>query len=383
MNFLYKRKGSERKDDDIELKEFTRKKILTSEASSSVVQSLKRKVHFPMILMSNPSLEDVAKVCINVGIPTRLVKLTGGMSNLVWKVDLSGNQSVILRIFGSNSDELINRDTEMQHFVKLSELNIGPKCLATFSNGRIEEFLHASQLTSSTLQHESVAIAQMMAKFHAIPAAQSEIMLWKYLDKWYQAVLKILLNNSTLHNQFKKTVDIYSLGNDIKRLKSLIDFKNSIVFSHNDLQYGNIMKLNDSNLIQFIDYEYTGPNYLEFDIANHFCEYMADYNSSTPHILDKSKYPSQEQQESFIMNYLKAKYPEKLHDTLLNESNVVMKRMPLFTLCSHLVWGLWGIIYGSKTSEDGEFDYISYAMNRLKMYEEIRITTLDHLNTRI
>jgi choline/ethanolamine kinase len=324
-----------------------------------------------VILNSNPSLGDASKVCINVGVPTRMVKLTGGMSNFVWKVDLSDNQSVILRIYGSNSDVLINRDTEMKHFVNLSELNVGPKCLATFSNGRVEEFLHASQLTSLTLQNESAAIAQTMAKFHAIPAIKSEIVLWKYLDNWYQAVLKTLLNDSSLHNQLKKTFDIYSLGHDIKRLKSLVDF-NSIVFSHNDLQYGNIMKLNDRSRILFIDYEYAGPNYLEFDIANHFCEYMADYNSSTPHFLDKSKYPSQDQQEAFIMNYLKAKYPEKLHDNLVIESRVVMKRIPIFTQCSHLVWGLWGIINGSNSRKDGEFDYISYAMNRLKMFEEIK-----------
>jgi len=221
------------------------------------------------------------------------------------------------------------------------------------------------------LQKESLVIAETMAKFHSISAIKSDIVLWDQLDRWYQGVLKGLLNNSDLHKQIKTTIDIYSLGHDIKRLKSLIDFK-SIVFSHNDLQYGNIMKLKDCHRLIFIDFEYSGSNYLEYDIANYFCEWMADYHSSTPHFIEKSKYPCQEQQESFILHYLKSKHPEKLHDQLLNESKVIMQRIPLFTLCSHLLWGLWGIIGGSNARKDGDFDYISYAMTRLQMYSEQR-----------
>lgn len=101
-----------------------------------------------------------------------------------------------------------------------------------------------------------------------------------------------------------------------------------IGFCHNDLQYGNIMideennsltiivssSINFSNfiflnfitmtmtiyqcvkslilnLLPFQDYEYASYNPVAYDIANHFCEMVADYHTDTPHILDFSKYP--------------------------------------------------------------------------------------------
>ena len=39
------------------------------------------------------------------------------------------------------------------------------------------------------------------------------------------------------------------------------------------------------------DYEYASYNPIAYDIANHFCEMVADYHSDTPHVLDYSKYP--------------------------------------------------------------------------------------------
>ena len=62
---------------------------------------------------------------------------------------------------------------------------------------------------------------------------------------------------------------------EIEYLKKKIGNTSTIVFAHNDLQYGNIMKFNGTNQIIFIDFEYSGPNYLEYDIANFFCEWMA------------------------------------------------------------------------------------------------------------
>lgn len=39
------------------------------------------------------------------------------------------------------------------------------------------------------------------------------------------------------------------------------------------------------------DYEYASYNPVAYDIANHFCEMVANYHSDTPHILDYTLYP--------------------------------------------------------------------------------------------
>lgn len=54
-----------------------------------------------------------------------------------------------------------------------------------------------------------------------------------------------------------------------------------------------------SNLLSFSlfvvlqDYEYASYNPVAYDLANHFCEMVANYHSDTPHILDYSKYPGE------------------------------------------------------------------------------------------
>ena len=44
--------------------------------------------------------------------------------------------------------------------------------------------------------------------------------------------------------------------------------------------------------------QYAGPNPVAFDIANHWCEYGADYHTDTPHLLDYSLMPDEQQQAS-------------------------------------------------------------------------------------
>lgn len=58
--------------------------------------------------------------------------------------------------------------------------------------------------------------------------------------------------------------------------------------------------------LSLIDYEYAGYNPRGFDVGNHFCEWMADYATAEPHVLDLDKYPSVEERRRFCAAYLVA-----------------------------------------------------------------------------
>ena len=47
---------------------------------------------------------------------------------------------------------------------------------------------------------------------------------------------------------------------------------------------------------QSVTLQYAGPNPVAFDIANHWCEYGADYHTDAPHLLDYSRMPQEHQQ---------------------------------------------------------------------------------------
>ncbi|KAL3159579.1 hypothetical protein ABBQ38_009993 [Trebouxia sp. C0009 RCD-2024] len=56
--------------------------------------------------------------------------------------------------------------------------------------------------------------------------------------------------------------------------------------------------------IRLIDYEYAGVNPVALDVANHWCEYAADYHTDAPHVLDYSKFPDQQHQQGFVHAYI-------------------------------------------------------------------------------
>ncbi|KAJ9685284.1 hypothetical protein PVL29_017347 [Vitis rotundifolia] len=110
------------------------------------------------------------------------------------------------------------------------------------------------------------------------------------------------------------------------------------------------------------DYEYASYNPVTYDIANHFCEMAADYHTETPHILDYSKYPSLEKRKRFLRIYLghAGDQPNDL------ELEVLVQDVEKYTLASHLLWGLWGII--SEHVNEIDFDYMEYARQRFQQY---------------
>ena len=56
--------------------------------------------------------------------------------------------------------------------------------------------------------------------------------------------------------------------------------------------------------IRLIDYEYAGVNPIAYDLANHWCEYGADYHTDTPHVLDYTKFPDHQHQAGFVHAYI-------------------------------------------------------------------------------
>ena len=103
-------------------------------------------------------------------------------------------------------------------------------------------------------------------------------------------------------------------------LRKFISAVNSpIVFSHNDLQGGNILRsqvpekterngekplsiTEAEKKLTVIDFEFCSYNFRAFDIANHWAEWMYDYTleESPYYTIKREKYPSKEQQVVII-----------------------------------------------------------------------------------
>ncbi|MED6223552.1 hypothetical protein PIB30_075038 [Stylosanthes scabra] len=279
-----------------------------------------------------------------------VITLKGAMTNEVFKVKWKTaigetSQRVLVRMYGEGTGIFFNRDDEIKAFEFISKSGHGPRLLGRFANGRVEEFINARTLFASDLRDPSISalIAVKLREFHDLNMpGPKKAHLWDVLRNWLVEARRLAS---------PEEVEMFHLDTMDKEISILEErLSNShqkIGFCHNDLQYGNIMIHEDTKSLTLIDYEYASYNPIAYDIANHFCEMAANYHTETPHILDYSNYPGEEQSDD-----------SKVEELLDN--------IEKFTLANHIFWGLWGII--SEHVNNIDFDYKEYAKQRFQDY---------------
>ncbi|EES03529.1 probable choline kinase 2 [Sorghum bicolor] len=305
-----------------------------------------------------------------------VVPLKGAMTNEVYQVRwLTGPaaagekeeprrerevRKVLVRIYGDGVDLFFDREDEVRTFECMSRHGQGPRLLGRFPNGRVEEFIHARTLSAADLRDPEISalVASKLREFHNLdmPGPKS-VLIWDRLRNWLRTAKNLCPSEEA------KEFRLDSLENEITALENECsgDYQ-WIGFCHNDLQYGNIMIDEETNVLTIIDFEYASFNPVAYDIANHFCEMAADYHSSKPHILDYSRYPDVDEQKRFVKTYLNISGEEPDAEVVEN----LLQRIDKYMLASHLVWGLWGII--SDHVNDIDFDYKEYARQRFEQY---------------
>ncbi|KAA8519289.1 hypothetical protein F0562_013545 [Nyssa sinensis] len=294
----------------------------------------------------------------------QVMPLKGAMTNQVyqikWPTNREHSRKVLVRIYGDGVEIFFDRNNEIQTFEFMSKHGQGPRLLGRFSNGRIEEFIHARTLSASDLRDPDISalIATKMKEFHDLDMpGRKNVFLWDRLRNWLSAAKS--MSSPEEADAFR----LDALEQEICILeKNLSGDDHLIGFCHNDLQYGNIMIDEETRSITIIDYEYASYNLIAYDIANHFCEMAANYHTETPHILDFSKYPGLEERQRFVQIYLSSSgdQPSDL------EMEELVQDIEKYTLASHLLWGLWGII--SEHVNEIDFDYMEYARQRFGQY---------------
>jgi choline kinase len=306
-----------------------------------------------------------------------------------------------------------------------SQYHIGPLVYGTFENGRIEEYFESTTLTPNDIREPLISrwIGARMAELHSVDidvvegnSTQTregkgwETGVEKNVRLWLGPARQVLALPS-ISDIVRRDLDLHRFEQEWHRymlwLSKVDDLRTGSrrVFAHNDTQYGNLLRLkhpsegldehrqvchinNNPNYpcrilkpvhlkIVVVDFEYASSNPAAFDIANHFHEWTANYHSSTPHLLDFTRYPSFQERRNFYIAYVQ-------HTTILGEDPVMeepeLERLVLdldqqvrgWSPASHAMWAIWGIVQAREDIEgnntDPEFDYIGYACGRLAAF---------------
>ncbi|CAM8907604.1 unnamed protein product [Rhodiola kirilowii] len=291
-------------------------------------------------------------------------RISGGITNLLLKVSFrneSGSaESFAVRLYGPNTEYVINRDRELLAIKYLSAAGFGAKLLGVFRNGMVQSFINARTLNHPDMRVPKLAagIAKQLKRFHQVEIPGSrEPQLWNDMLKFFNKASSLSFNESEKQKKYE-AISFNELQNEINELQELTShFKAPVVFSHNDLLCGNIMVNDDEGKVYLIDFEYGSYNYRGFDIGNHFNEY-AGYEC------DYSLYPTKEEQDHFFKHYLDPYKPDEVSN---EEVEALYVETNTYMLASHLYWALWSLIQAKMSPID--FDYLEYFFLRYNEYK--------------
>ncbi|XP_072242693.1 choline kinase alpha isoform X2 [Leuresthes tenuis] len=314
--------------------------------------------------------------------------IRGGLSNKLFlcslpdSLDSVGDEprSILLRLYGAILQGAEAMVLESVMFAILAERELGPKLYGIFPQGRLEQYVPSRKLDTCELSDPSISaeVAEKMVKFHGMRMPFNKEPKWLFgtMDKYLNQVMRLNFTRESHLRRFNRLL-AHNLPQELEILKSLLESTHSpVVFCHNDCQEGNILLLkgcqsSDKQKLMLIDFEYSSYNYRGFDIGNHFCEWMYDYNCDEFPFFKVSpqNYPSKAQQLHFIESYLSES--GRGFDNLSLEEQIRLKEelyveVNRFALASHFFWGLWSIIQARLSTI--EFGYLEYAQARFEAY---------------
>ncbi|KAK2841823.1 hypothetical protein Q5P01_012023 [Channa striata] len=335
----------------------------------------------------------------------RITIIRGGLSNKLFlcslpdSVDTVGDEprSILLRLYGAilqmscnkGDSQPLNKDNHFQGaeamvlesvmFAILAERELGPKLYGIFPQGRLEQYVPSCKLDTCDLSEPSISaeIAEKMATFHGMRMPFNKEPKWLFgtMEKYLSQVMRLNFTRDSHTHHFNRLLSL-NLPQEMDTLKSLLESTHSpVVFCHNDCQEGNILMLKgcqtSDKKLMLIDFEYSSYNYRGFDIGNHFCEWMYDYNCDEfPYFkVSSHAYPSKFQQLHFIESYLR-EYDQGFYNLSEEDQMKVKEELYVevnrFSLASHFFWGLWSIIQARLSTI--KFGYLEYALARFDAY---------------
>lgn len=282
-------------------------------------------------------------------------KLDKGLSNSLYKItihpkdDIDKDFCILLKIFGTSSDILVDRETEL----KVMQIIEKESILLKFQNGIVYKFINGETLFLQDLQNEEF-IKKISRKMYS----------------WHQINTSHLVENFDIFEKIKSWIHILSSKKTVKDLEKIQELMEQLqekilescqetdkVFCHNDLNSNNI--INDNNgEIHFIDFEFSSKTYYQYDIANHFCEFGGLE-------ITKDTFPEKEIRFFWYKQYFSNEKSRKIHENFLETLD---NQVLLLSAVSHLFWALWSFIKSLDTCEKSDFCYYFYAKQRLQCF---------------
>lgn len=223
-------------------------------------------------------------------------KIAAAYTNDAYKVSLRANYDtpgniteVMIKKISPYKSILFDIDDHTLIAELLGNQELGPKIVGKFQGGVIQKWIKGAPVTFETIHNISTlaSLARFLGRFHRIGTeiAPKHLdrtpMILRLLDRWS----KKALDTANKHNL---DLDVEGIINGIsvykralnKHLKNSHTFTNSVVFCHNDPGYRNVIDTGHGKC--FIDFEYSGFNYVGCEISRFFYEASMYFTTGVP-----------------------------------------------------------------------------------------------------
>ncbi|CAL2036821.1 unnamed protein product [Caenorhabditis brenneri] len=324
-----------------------------------------------------------------------VVQMTGGQSNLLYlvtaspgKISSESTPSCFLIRLHCQQESQVFTDTVV--FSIMSERGLGPKLYGFFPGGRLEQFLPSETLDNDTVSLPEVArkIGANLPKLHAIEVPipkkpRAILMIREFLEECRSTGNNVfkLVPGSVKFNDSKipEEVTIDELENEVTLFEKMCSiFDDTVVFSHNDLWSANILQLNETKEIVFIDFEYSSYNWRSFDLSMHLSECAFDYRVPFPpgvHV-NQIFFENHPNIQLFCEAYIETLYKMKqensnqkypLSDNREKEVDRLIQECKFFLPLVNMLWATWSI-KNLWTGKQDDVDLSVAASNRLSVF---------------
>ncbi|BAF25183.1 Os09g0438400 [Oryza sativa Japonica Group] len=252
--------------------------------------------------------------------------------------DGKGNKSsVTVRLYGPNTDLVIDRKRELQAIPHLSAAGFGAQLLGTFENGMVQSFIYARTLTPSDMKEPRIAaeIAKEIRRFHQVDIPGSkEPQLWDDIFKFMKKASILEFEDKEKQKRYE-TISFRKIQDEVKELK-----KSSTSLISSMGRTATVVMI-----LQTISMN------MQAMIATIACIQIKILNTTS---------------SGTIFNLIGQVQLQDL-DALYVETNT-------YRLASHIYWALWALIQAKVSPID--FDYLGYFFLRYDEYKKQRESCL-------
>jgi thiamine kinase-like enzyme len=322
------------------------------------------------------------------------LKKLNGLSNHVFKVIDGEGVSWIFKILRADHTDPFKK---LERIAMNLVAEIDNSLIFDDEHYRIEKFIPNDETTFAQVMHpvERLKIMRAIAGFNRLQKIDnSKPNLYRIIENDSKPLFDKIKSNLSLLDQ-KARDEFRVMLADVQQIAHSIQVKfkaDSMVISHNDIFYRNVIYDNHKNRYVLIDFEYGGYNPLGMDVFQFVSEFLIDYDvEETPYFkLVVHNYPSEESLKEMIRFYLffydHAELVSGKPDTdelishirtlpqfkEIGEHRVqeIHSMFPYFGVITNIFWFYWGLYIFR--IENINLDYVEFARAKYRMVQHFK-----------